>query len=180
MKLLTNIVLVLALICGTVSSSCQTGNNGQSLQTIEQMSDVEFDKWKLYIQLGVKIGANRLLEEKTVTVDDLLLASTAIETLRDQSIRPGIDHVIGNALIDSGLKNDEVALLLMIVEDELKARGALTWTDTVSGLIRFSPRTKDLLTTVVSALRSATIISTQDAAQGKQLQVYYGGKLMKN
>ena len=151
---LRNFILVLALFCGTVSTSCVTGRDGQGIETLEQMTDVEFSQFQSYTRLSVKIGGNRLLEENLVTKAELEIAAFAIETLRDQTIDPGVSHFINEALAKAGLTNDEIELLLLIVQQELESRGAFKWLNPTTGVIELSLRTKQLLTTVSTALRS--------------------------
>lgn len=171
--------LVLAIMLGGASlSGCVSTDGGKGIQALEQMSELDFSKWKLYIQLGVKIGANRLLEEQAVSAEDLELAATAIETARDQTAVPGTKSFIKDALAEAGLKNDEIELLLVIVEQELIARGALDWINPETGLVEWSPRTKEMLTIVANALRSATAVTAVEVEQGKQLEAQFNGKIL--
>lgn len=156
-KWLTSAMLVLVLAGGSISGCTSTNGSGeQSIEALEAMTDLEFNKWKLYVQLGVKIGANRLLAEEIATESELELAATVLETLRDQTIIPGTTSAISGALESAGLTNDEVQLLLLIVEQELVSRGALDWISPETGTIALSPRTKELLTVLAEALRTAT------------------------
>lgn len=168
-------VLVLALAGGSISG-CMTTNDGeQGIEALEGMTDLEFNKWKLYVSLGTKIGANRLLAEGLVTEEELDIAATAIETARDQSVVPGSTAIITPALQEAGLTNDEVQLLLLIVEQELMSRGALDWIDPETGLVAFSPRTKELLTAVADALRAAETITDNEVEKGRLIEVEVGG-----
>ena len=172
--------LALIAVLGAASlSGCASTDGGKGVQALEQMSELDYNKWKLYIQLGVKIGANRLLQEGTVSVQDLSIAATAIETVRDQTGVPGTKSFIQDALKDAGLTNDEVELLLVIVEQELLARGALDWLNPETGVVEWSPRTKDLLTLVAGSLRTATTAPQADEVrQGQQLEQQFNGKLI--
>lgn len=178
---LRNFILVLALFCGTVNTSCISSGHGQGIETLEQMTDAEFSQFQSYTRLGVKIGGTRLLEEKLVTKVELGLAATAIETLRDQTIDPGISHFIDNALAKAGLTNDEIELLLLVVQQELESRGAFKWLNPTTGVIELSPRTKQLLTTVSLALRAVgnEPVTAQDNTEGQKLEARYNGKLLK-
>lgn len=179
---LRNFILVLALFCGTVStSSCISSGNGQGIESLEQMTDVEFTQFQSYIRLGVKIGGTRLLEEGLVTKVELGVTATALETLRDQTIDPGVSHLINDALIKAGLTNDEIELLLLIVQQELESRGAFKWLNPTTGVIELSPRTKQLLTTVSAALRAVgnDPVTTEDNTEGQKLQARYNGKLLR-
>lgn len=175
---ITPVLLVLAL-AGGVSGCASTGESGeQGVEALEGMTDLEFSKWKLYVTLGTKIGANRLLAEEVVSEAELSLAATVLETVRDQSVVPGSTALITPALVEAGLTGEEVQLLLLIVEQELLARGALEWLDPETGLVALSPRTKELLTAVADSLRSATLLSGEEMQQGKELEAIYGCQLV--
>lgn len=171
-------VLVLALAGGAISGCMTTSDGEQGIEALEGMTDLEFNKWKLYITLGTKIGANRLLAEEAVTAEELEIAATALETVCDQSVVPGATQIITPALEEAGLTNDEVQLLLLIVEQELLSRGALEWIDPETGLVALSPRTKELLTAVSDSLRSAAALSEQEVEQGMQAEDAVGGTLV--
>ena len=162
-KWITIGVLAAVLSAGAVSGCLATGDGG--IQAIEQMSDSDYAKWRLYVTLGVKIGANRLLGEGMVSVDELELIASTLEALRDQSFMQGGQSFILPALREAGLTNDEITLVMLILEQELLEHGALSWIDSDTGLIALSPRTKEVLTDVVVALRSAAVITP---AEGKQ------------
>jgi hypothetical protein len=89
MKKFVPILLMLALFSGAISGCMSTSDGEQGIEALEAMTDVEYNKWKLYLQLGTKIGANRLLASETVTEGELELVATTLETVRDQSIVPG-------------------------------------------------------------------------------------------
>jgi hypothetical protein len=171
-------ILALALMGGAISGCVSTGD-GHGVQAIEQMSELDFSKWKLYLTLGTKIGANRLLAEGAVTAEELEIAATALETLRDQTVVPGATSLIQPALREAGLTNDEVELLLLIVEQELLSRGALEWVNPETGLFELSPRTKDLLTVVAGALRSATSVTSEEVESGQQLEAEFQGQIIR-
>ncbi len=169
-------VLALALGVGGALSGCTMLGTGEGgVQAIEEMSELEWSRWKLYIQLGTKIGANRLLAEDLVSEDDLAIAATVLDTLRDQTVVPGATSLIAPALVEAGLTNDEVQLLLLIVEQELLSRGALEWLDPDTGLLALSPRTKELLTLVADALRSASAVSQTELSQGADMDADFSG-----
>ena len=173
--------LALVAVLGAASlSGCVSTDGGKGVQALEQMSELDYNKWKLYIQLGVKIGANRLLEEGTVTAGQLEIAATALETVRDQTGIPGTKSFVKDALADAGLNNDEIELLLVIVEQELIARGALDWINPETGVIEWSPRTKDLLTLVAGSLRSAATVTEQEKSQGTQLEAEFKGNIVSS
>lgn len=170
-KWLAPTVLVLALAGGAISGCIATGPDGeQTIEALEGMSELQFNKWQLYIQLGVKIGANRLLAEDMTTEEELDMVASVLETVRDQAVVPGSTGIIMPALENSGLTNDEVQLLLLIVEEELMQRGALDWIDPTTGSVAFSPRTKTLLTSVADSLREASLLNESELRQGMMLQ----------
>jgi len=172
-------ILVLALAGGALSGCVLTGDGEQGVEFIEGMTDLEFSKWKIYIQLGVKVGANRMLEEGTVTEEELDIAAAALEAVRDEPIIPGAASLIMPALAEAGLTNDEVQLLLLIVEQELLSRGALEWVDPETGVISLSPRTKELLTVVADSLRAAELLTDEEFEQGLVLEAEYNGKIIE-
>lgn len=149
-------ILVAMLGGGTISGCLTTGDGEQSIEAIEAMTDQEYNKWKLYWSLGVKIGANRLITENVLKIEEVELIAVTLETVRDQSVVPGATSIIQPALEDAGLTNDEVQLLFLVVEQELLARGALSWIDPDTGLVALSPRTKELLTLLADNIRSVT------------------------
>lgn len=171
-------VIVLALAGGAISGCLSTGDGEQGIEALESMTDLEFNKLTLYVTLGTKIAANRALAEGAVTEEELDLAATALETVRDSSVVPGATSIITPALEEAGLTNDEVQLLLLIVEQELLSRGALEWLDPATGLVAFSPRTKSLLTSVADSLRAAALLTEEEAQQGIELEAELGGQII--
>jgi len=176
-KLIAPVMLALMLGVGAISG-CIGTEEGQSIEALEEMTDLEYSRWKLYLQLGVKIGANRLLEEQLVTADDLELAAVALETLRDQDFMPGTQSLIRDALADAGMTSDEIAFLLVIVEQELIARGALDWINPETNVVELSPRTEELLTVIANSLRSAMAVSSTEMRQGEELETEFNGKIL--
>jgi len=171
---------VLALIlAGGALSGCASTDSGQGIEAIEQMSELDYNRWSLYVQLGVKIGANRLLEEGVVTEDELEITAVALETIRDQDFVPAGSSLVQTALQDVGLTSDEIELLLLIVEQELTARGALDWVNPDTGMVELSDRTEALLTMVADALRSATLVTDTESEQGQVLEAEFQGKLIE-
>lgn len=168
------VILALLIGIGAMSGCVSTDDGEQGVEALESMSDAEFNKWQLYITLGTKIGANQLLEGDLVTEEELAIAATTIETVRDQSVVPGATSFIVPALQDAGLNNDEIELLMLIVEQELLARGALDWVDPDTGVVDFSPRTQEILTSVANALRAASVVTDEEVQQGMTLEESYG------
>jgi len=152
------------------NAACVTTGDGQGIEAVEQMNDLDFSRWQLYIQLGVKIAANRALEEGLVTEEELDLAATALETATTQSLAPGTGTLIGPLLSDSGLNNDELTLILLIVENELLARGALDWINPDTGVMGLSPRTQIILNTAAGSLRAASVVTETEKLQYQEMQ----------
>lgn len=176
------LLLVVLLLCGAAAigtQACVTTGDGQGVEALEAMSETEFAKWKLYIQLGVKIGANRLLEEGVVSADELEIAATAIETVRDQNLQPGATSFIQDALKDNGLTNDEVEFVLLVVEQEILARSGLEFNPD-TGLVTLTLRTKDVLTVVAEALRSATLVTDEEQEAGLRLEREFQSGMILN
>lgn len=170
-------VLGLVLTAGAVTG-CITTGDGQGVEALENMSELEYANWKLYISLGVSVASNRALAANLVSQADLDLAASALDLLRDQNITAGATSLIGPALEEVGLTNDEVALLLLIVEKELLERGALEWRDPVTGAVALSPRTKEILTIVAASLRAAGSVSEADVRLAEDLEAKFNGKIL--
>jgi len=171
-----NLICVLAiasvLSLGSIVSCTSTGN-GDGIKPLEQMTELEYSKWKLYIQLGVKIGANRLIEEGVVTTQQLGIAAAAIDGLRDQAVTGGAKSLIVPALEKAGFKNDEVQFILLIAEQELIARGALDWINPQTNLLELSPRTKEMLGIIADALRSAGTVTPSEQTRASQMNANF-------
>lgn len=168
-KWITPLILAIAL-GGVAISGCVTTPNGeQSIEVLEGMSEYQYGKWKLYIQLGVKIGANELLEDEVVTEEELDLAASALEMIRDQPVTSGATSIVGPALTEVGLNSDEIELLLLILEQELLSRGAMDWVGS-DGAVALSPRTVEILTLVADALRAATVVTEEEMQTGMTLR----------
>lgn len=163
-------VLVLALAGGAISG-CITTDNGQGIEVIENMSEKQYNKWRLYLQLSAKIGANRALSEGVVTEEDLGLIAEAIRQAANDPVVPGASSILLPILEDFGLSQDEAGLILLIVEQELLSRGALEWVDPETGTIGFSPRTKELLNTIADAIDSAAVLSEEEIQTGAELGI---------
>lgn len=161
------LMLCLALSSGFAACST-TGGNG--VKPLEQMTELEYSKWKLYIQLGVKIGANRLLQEGVVTHDQLGIAAAAIDGIKGEPVADGAKSLIVPALRKAGFSNDEVEFILLIAEQELLARGALDWLNPQTNVFELSPRTKEVLTLVADALRTAGVVTPTEKAQAAEMK----------
>ena len=143
-------------------SGCITTDNGAGVQAIEDMSELEFNKWNLYVTLGVKIAANRSLQEGLVTQEELNLAALGLELIGNQPVLDGTTSLIQSSLEDVGLNNDEIMLILLIAEQEILQRGGGDYIDPVTGQLAVSPRTEILLDNIAQALRDAAFISDEE------------------
>jgi hypothetical protein len=150
------IVLAAGLLCMPVISGCATTGDDQGIELIEDMSEAEYAKWQLYVSLGTKIGASRLLEEGIVTATELELAADVIDALQDSVVSAGATSFIVPALQKAGLTSDEIQFVLLVAEQELLSRGALAGVvDPLTGTVSLSPRTKEMLHIIAESLRSA-------------------------
>lgn len=158
-KMIMMLVFTGVLFVGGVSCTT-TGGNG--LKPLEEMTELEFSKWKLYVQLGVKIGASRLLQEGVVTQEQLGIAAAAIDGIKGQPVAGGMKSLIVPALRKAGFANDEVEFILLVAEQELLARGAFDWINPVTNVFELSPRTIEMLTIIADALRTASIVTPEE------------------
>ena len=161
-------LLTLMLTGGSLGGCITTQDGEKGIEALEGMSELEYSKWTLYMSLTVKIGGNLLLNEGAVTEEELDLAATVLEVVRDQNAVVDTGTIFGPALEEVGLTKAEIQDLLMIVELELRSRGALDWTNPDTNMLELSPRTKELLTTIADSLRAATVIS------GEEMRTYDG------
>jgi len=167
-KWITLAVLVAALAL-PASSGCVATDGGKGVQAIEQMDDLEFGRLQVYITLGSKIAANRLLEEGVVSVEDLDAVALALDLVVEDTLLGDATSLFGPALEQAGLTNDEAMFILLILENELLARGVLDYVDPITGALALSPRTETLLEAVASSIRSATTLTPAEIEQGKSM-----------
>jgi hypothetical protein len=148
---------VLALGTLVVASGCITTADGDlTLESIEEMSELEYSRMSQYVYLGTKIGAARLLESGDL---DLLVVGQVADVLEGLVGQP-ILELTGGFVTDAVTENvvltsDEMLLILLIVEQEVLARGGATYVDEETGELRLTERTEDLMLLVADALRSA-------------------------
>lgn len=169
-RFLTTLCLLACLGCGTyaISVACTT-TGGNGVKPLEEMTELEYSKWKLYIQLGVKIGANRLLQEGIVSTGQLNVAAGAIEAIKGEPVVGGAKSLIIPALRNAGFNNDEVEFILLVAEQELLARGALEWLNPETNVFELSPRTQEVLDIIAAALRSAGTVTPAEQDQAHQM-----------
>lgn len=164
------VVLMLCLALTSGFTACTTTSNGNGVKSLEQMTELEYSKWKLYIQLGVKIGANRLLQEGVVNHDQLNIAAAAIDGIKGEPVAGGAKSLIVPALRKAGFSNDEIEFILIIAEQELLARGALHWLNPETNVFELSPRTQEVLTLIANALRTAGVVTPAEKTKASELK----------
>lgn len=164
--------LIACLMClclaGSFAACTTTGGNG--VKPLEQLTELEYSKWKLYIQLGVKIGANRLLQEGVVSTGQLNVAAGVIDGIQGEPVTGGAKSLIIPALHKAGFSNDEVEFILLVAEQELISRGALDWINPETNVLELSPRSKEVLGIVADALRTAGNVTPSEQTQAQQMK----------
>jgi hypothetical protein len=178
-KVFAHLMCIAVLFAGIPVTSCTTTQDGeQSIESLEQMSELDYNRWKLYIQLGVKIGANRLLEEGVVDEATLDVMADVVENVATKPIQAGATSIIKEVLEDEleklGLNNDEAVFVLLVAEQELLARGVLDGVlDPETGNTVLSPRAKEMLGIVAGSLRAAGNVSAEEAVQAMELNANF-------
>lgn len=170
------LILMIPLLLATTFNVTSCAN----IQPLEQMNELEYENWKVYIQLGVKVAANRLLQEGTISESELVTMADVIDTVTTSTVLPGATSILSSAIEQAGLTSDEARLLVAIVERELLARGALDWVDPATGTASLSPRTKEILGIVSVSLRSAKAVTPTENAQAQVLEAQFRGNLVTN
>lgn len=171
-KLIVPAVLAAVLGIGIATSSlsgCVSTGGGQGIVLIENMSEAQFTKWRLYISLSTKVIASRLADEGLVSREELGLAAKALELVRDGAVPPDLStsSLLRPALEQVGLKDSEIELALLVIEQEVLQRGVVPFTDPVSGLVSLSPRTKSVLNEMANSLKAAAV-EPATSAEGQQ------------
>lgn len=171
LSLLIAFGLVALPIAPIALSGCATTPGGeQGLETLENMSEADYNRLKLYSTLGVKIAAHRLVEEGTVSADDLTLAADVLDAVKSTPITGGAELLVEQLLADSGLTSTEIEALIQIVAFELQARGVFDNLDE-DGLIRLTPRTEDFVDSLIGAVRSAASVSEEEFAEADAMGI---------
>lgn len=171
MKLKLLGMMLLAATVSIMSPACvAVGDDGPQVITLEEMADEDYARWQLYVTLGVKIGASRLLEEGMIDQIDLTIAATVLEAIAGDGVLKGTtDSFIIKSLQEAGLRSDELELVLLIVEQELLAKNALGPIDPTTGMSPLSPRTQEMLRLVASSLRSASVVTDEEASTARTM-----------
>ena len=171
-KLIVPAVLALVLGLG-VATSCVSTGSGQGIELIENMSEASFLKWRLYISLTTKVVASRLADEGLVSHEELGLAAQALKLVRDGEVPPdlSVGSLLKPALEKVGLKDSEVELALLVIEQELLQRVPLI-VDPGTGLVQLSDRTKSVLSEMANSLEAAAVqpATPAESKQAAQLQ----------
>ncbi len=71
---------------GALTGCVGTPDGGQGIEYIEEMDDLRFEEFKLFLQLGVQIGARNLVAEGVVTQVDLDLAASALDIVCNEPV----------------------------------------------------------------------------------------------
>jgi len=175
-KLIVPAVLAAVLGIGIATSAlsgCVSTGSGQGVELIENMSEPNFIKWRLYISLTTKVVASRLADEGLVSREELGLAAQALKLVRDGSVPPDLSagSLLKPALEKVGLKDSEIELALLVIEQELLQRVPLI-IDPGTGLVQLSDRTKSVLNEMVNSLEAAAVqpATQAESQQAAQLQ----------
>jgi hypothetical protein len=175
-KLIVPAVLALVLGLGVAISSlsgCVSTGSGQGIELIENMSEASFLKWRLYISLTTKVVASRLADEGLVSREELGLAAQALKLVRDGEVPPdlSVGSLLKPALEKVGLKDSEIELALLVIEQELLQRVPLI-VDPGTGLVQLSDRTKSVLSEMANSLEAAAVqpATPAESKQAAQLQ----------
>lgn len=166
MKLTLRKLLIIGLIALPVVpvalSGCTTTQDGEhGLKRLEEMSQSEYDRLKLYSTLGVKIAANRLVQEGVVSAEELLAAATALEAIKTTPVLGGPELFISDLLTNSGLTSTEAQALLELVVFELRDRGVLDVLN-LDGTIQMAPRTSDFVDALIAAVKTAAVVTPEE------------------
>jgi hypothetical protein len=171
MKKLLSIVMVAFLVTTPLYvSSCISTGGEQGVETLESMPEADYQRLKLYSTLGVKIAANRLVEEGTVSTEDLEIAADVLDAIKTTPIMGGGQLLVSELLEGSGLTSTEIEALIQIVVFELEARGIFDQLGD-GGLINLAPRTEDFVDALIDSLRSAGTVSQEELAEAHAMGI---------
>ena len=73
-------------------------------QKIEEMSETDFNKFALYVELGTKIGFSRLIDENVVSVSEATLLADGLDTLAKGPVTVVGESVIRDFLEKNGIQ----------------------------------------------------------------------------
>ena len=161
-KYLTTGLLIIGMIA-TNGCLSTTEDGEQAISSVEEMSELEYTRFSQYLYLGTKIGAVRLLDSGELDAATLEVIAGILEGLADEPLLDfGSGFIVDAITEQTDLTNDELMLILLIVEQELLARGGATYLDPETGELRLTERTEELMDRVASALRSAVNGMTEE------------------
>lgn len=181
-QFVTPAIIAVMLLGGASISGCVTTDEGQGIESIEAMTEADYQRFMLYLELGVKIAASRALEEGVVTEQELRDTSDALLLITHADTLPVAGGgIFATALKELGVSNDEVLLILDIVKLELQQRGGMDFVDPVTGEIDLTPRTELLLLMLAETLVAVTIEepTEEELEQGKMLQQEFNGMMIR-
>lgn len=158
---------LLALLAIPAMSGCVLTGTGQGIENIEEMEEADYQRFRMYLRLSVKILAERLLVEEVVTSDELDNVATVIALAGHAPITGAIDSLIADTLTDSGFTGSEIMLIAVLIDDQLFGEGRFGTFVSPDGTLFLSDRTAELLLDVgisiaeVSVGKSVTDAETQ-------------------
>jgi hypothetical protein len=175
MKLTLRNLLLVGLIAIPVVpialSGCTTTSEGEhGFKRLEDMSEADYQRLKLYSTLGVKITANRLVQEGVVSAEELQTVATALAAIKTTPITGGAELFISDLLAKSGLTTVESQSLLELVVFELQARGVLSYLND-TGTIALTPRTENFIDALIDAVKTATVVTPEELHAAKAVGV---------
>lgn len=155
-KFLLALSLMLPL-CGGIQSCILTPDGG-GFETIENMTEVQFNRWILGLQLTTLLSARTAINNNWTTQEDLNVAASVIDAIKDQPIILVTEQAFREYLMSIGLTNMEATAIVMLIRNELVNAGILSFMDETTGQLLLTPRTEQILTLLADALRNATVI----------------------
>ena len=170
-KILLVIGLAALPLVPVAISGCTTTQDGEhGLKKLEEMSETDYQRLRLYSTLGVKIAANRLVQEGVVSADDLSKAVTALQAISSTPVLGGAELFVSDLLAKNGLTGVEIESLVELVVFELQARGVLDILGP-DGTVALSARTQDFLDALIEAVGSAAVITQEESESARSIGV---------
>lgn len=161
MKFLSLLAVGLLASLPFVTTGCVSTGSGQGLATLEEMDDASFARLQLFVSLGVRVGANRLVTEEIVEAEVLnVVAGVVEEVASSTSVVGSVSELLSERLAEVGLTAEEVQLLFLLAEQAIAERGGLT-VITIDGQSLLSDRSRALLTTIAAALRQPVVTEAE-------------------
>lgn len=151
------------LLLPIISSACITTEDGKVI-ALDSMSQADYDKWRLYVSLGVKIGTNRLVHDGVIDRAKLEQVADRIEETVKNPVLPGTKSLLRPILEDTGLLEDEITLVLLVAENEIIGSGGLN-----DYTIVLSPRAKEVYLLIAGALRASEVVTEEELRMSEEL-----------